>query len=354
MKKALSIIFVVVVLLIAFYFYKNMSSDSTNITTNSSQIDSWVQSNSSGNENNETFWSWMQMWGGGGWNVDKSNDLTLQNMISETKDKFKVLSYTDKETWKTISYNLYIPENYDPTKSYPIITFIWDASTVWEDVTKPLTQWYGWIIWATQSEQSKHESFVLVPQFPEVIIDDHWSFTTTDYIDIAKRLIDNVAASYSIDKNKIYVTWQSMWCMTFIYLSTKYPDLFAWELFVSGQWDISALDNLKSQKFTYIVSMWDSKASVGQAEVKAMFDSAGIKYWSLNNLDAQAWDETLSSSINKIYNEKYNNNFFDFKAWTTIASWSTQSSEWAGEHMTSFDYAYKISALRDWLFTQSK
>ena len=26
----------------------------------------------------------------------------------------------------------------------------------------------------------------------------------------------------------------------------------------------------------------------------------------------------------------------------------------AGEHMTSFDYAYKLKAVRDWLFAQSK
>lgn len=26
----------------------------------------------------------------------------------------------------------------------------------------------------------------------------------------------------------------------------------------------------------------------------------------------------------------------------------------AGEHMTSFDYAYKLEAVRDWLFAQSR
>ena len=26
----------------------------------------------------------------------------------------------------------------------------------------------------------------------------------------------------------------------------------------------------------------------------------------------------------------------------------------AGEHMTSFDYAYKLEAVRDWLFEQAK
>ena len=30
------------------------------------------------------------------------------------------------------------------------------------------------------------------------------------------------------------------------------------------------------------------------------------------------------------------------------------SNNMSGEHMTSFDYIYKIDAVRDWLFEQSK
>ena len=32
----------------------------------------------------------------------------------------------------------------------------------------------------------------------------------------------------------------------------------------------------------------------------------------------------------------------------------SSTNSMAGEHMTSFDYAYKIEAVRDWLFAQSK
>ena len=35
---------------------------------------------------------------------------------------------------------------------------------------------------------------------------------------------------------------------------SKYPDLFAASLFVSGQWDISVLTPLESKKFFYITA----------------------------------------------------------------------------------------------------
>ena len=38
---------------------------------------------------------------------------------------------------------------------------------------------------------------------------------------------------------------------------------------------------------------------------------------------------------------------------TTLAEGQSGSTG-AGEHMTSFDYAYKLEAVRDWLFAQSK
>ena len=50
--------------------------------------------------------------------------------------------------------------------------------------------------------------------------------------------------------------------------------------------------------------------------------------------------------------EGNNANFVTFELGTTLAEGQTGGN--AGEHMTSFDYAYKIEAVRDWLFKQSK
>ena len=40
------------------------------------------------------------------------------------------------------------------------------------------------------------------------------------------------------------------------------------------------------------------------------------------------------------------------QARTKVALYASDMSRVFGEHMTSFDYAYKIEAVRDWLFLQ--
>lgn len=102
-------------------------------------------------------------------------------MIREVKGQFQQFEYTDAKTGLKVPYNLYIPRNYDKTRTYPLVMFIADSSVVGRETTAPLTQGYGGLIWATAAEQAKHASFVLVPQFPKVIIDDHGRFTTTEY-----------------------------------------------------------------------------------------------------------------------------------------------------------------------------
>ena len=92
----------------------------------------------------------------GGAMVDKSNDKELQALIAETVDKFKVLTYIDEQTNDTMIYNLFIPDNYDSTKEYPLVMFIGDASTSQKEASVPLTQGYGGIIWASAKEQAKN------------------------------------------------------------------------------------------------------------------------------------------------------------------------------------------------------
>lgn len=170
-------------------------------------------------------------------------------MISEVQGTFQQFDYEDAETGLTVPYNLYVPEGYDGTQSYPLMVFIADSSVVGRETTAPLSQGYGGLIWATEEEQAKHPGFVLVPEFPEVIIDDHGSFTTTEFVELTARMVRSVVAQYGMDKNRIYATGQSMGCMTLMYLSARYPDLFAAQLFVSGQWDVNTLENLSDETF---------------------------------------------------------------------------------------------------------
>lgn len=104
---------------------------------------------------------WDDSYGG----VDKSYDTNLLKLRSEIAPRFQQLTYQDSVTGRSMAYNLYIPKGYQPGKSYPLIMFIADASTVGRGVKAPLMQGYGGIIWATDESQAKHPAFVLVPSF---------------------------------------------------------------------------------------------------------------------------------------------------------------------------------------------
>ena len=288
--------------------------------------------------------------GRGGGSVDKSSDTELQAMIAETAPKFRLLTYEDAETGTSLQYQLYIPENYDPSQSYPLVQFIPDVSTVGRGTDIVLTQGWGGLIWATEAEQAKHPSFVLVPVFTEMVVDDDYNHSAQ--IDVAFRLLQSLTETYSVDTDRIYTTGQSMGGMTSFHLSTAYPDFFAAYLFVGCHWDNSILSGLEDESFFYIVSAGDPNASTAQAGLMSLFDADSAAY-SHAEWSAQDSADAQNTAVASMLSEGNNVNFITFTAGTTLAAGQTAGGG-AGEHMTSFDYAYKIEAVRDWLFEQTK
>ena len=161
----------------------------------------------------------------------EKDDPELKAMLDEVEELFSQQEYTDEKTGLTVPYNLYLPDDYE-TVSYPMVTFIADMSVVGRDTTAPLEQGYGGIIWAAAENQKENPCVVLVPEFPETIITDS---ETTDYVDLVPRMVQSVAADNNVDTKRLYATGQSMGCMTFLHAAAANPDLFAAELFVSGQ-----------------------------------------------------------------------------------------------------------------------
>ena len=196
----------------------------------------------------------------------------------------------------SITYNLYLPEGYDASGSYPMVVFIGDSSCAGNDATVSLTQGRGALVWATEEWQSAYPTIVAVPTYPETVLDDHGSYTTTEYVELTKRYIDYMSGEYAVDTNRIYGTGQSMGCMTTLILASEYPELYAGCMFVDGQWDISTLSGLEDQVFVYFAAEDDTSAWNGAQEVMGMFDADSVSYkyaqwdgnWSVDELSAAA------------------------------------------------------------------
>ena len=283
--------------------------------------------------------------GRGGMMGGTSTDPELQAVLNENAGKFEQFTFTDPDTGASLEYSLYIPEGYDSSQAYPLIMFIPDSTGSGKSAKQLVEQYYGATVWVTGEEQTKHPSFVLVPAFSETVVDDNWN--TSEQIEVAVRLLTALQEEYSIDADRLYTTGQSMGCMTSLYLNSKYPDLFTASLFVSGQWDISVLEPLKEKTFFYITAGGDSKASGGQDEVMAMLDGAGVPY-SYGTWDAQDNAEEQDAAVRQLLEQALNINMIRFETGTVLGGGTGM------EHMASFNYAYKLTAVRDWLFEQTK
>lgn len=266
------------------------------------------------------------------------------SVINEGKEKFIQSFFTDGEKQITLEYSLYIPENIDYEKKYPLVMYIPDASAASKSAKEIVEQYFGADIWATEEEQKKHQSFVFVPAFSVLAVDDNYD--TSDEIEVVVTVLQNLVKNYNIDTSRIYATGQSMGCMTSLYLNSKYQNLFAASLFVSGQWWKYSLSPLKNAKFFYITSDGDEKASGGQNEVMDLIGSGNYAYGSWS---AQEPEDVQNENAQKMISEGKNANFIRFEKGTVLAEGDSDSKH---EHNSSFTYGYRIPAVRDWLFGQ--
>jgi predicted peptidase len=270
-----------------------------------------------------------------------TNDRTIEPVV----DDFAQFEFEDARTGETLKYNLFVPKHYDAKKSYPMVMFIPDAAATSDETDTALVQGLGAVIWATPPEQAKHECFVLAPQF------------TTRGTDSAQRhdtivhLIEDVAGRYSIDKNRLYTTGQSMGCMLSIAVAIKHPDLFAASLLVAGQWDADAMSVLADKKMWIIVSEGDTRAFPGMNASLAVMEPAGAKI-SRAVWDARAEEAETAANVEKMAAEDTNIKYTVFEKGTTLSEDEANSGR--NEHMQTWWFAYGIEGVRDWLFAQKK
>ena len=147
----------------------------------------------------------------------------------------------------TLPYQLYMPENYDPAKEYPVILFMHGLGSVGnkgEHITQTVAQFVKNV---AASKEYKNEVIIVAPQHPsgqkwvEVnFTPGTYNFANTPiskWLAAAKELLDSCIEDYSIDENRIYGYGNSMGAFATIYMAMTYPDLYAAIVPVAGGCD---------------------------------------------------------------------------------------------------------------------
>lgn len=284
---------------------------------------------------------------GGGMLAGPSNDEEAAAVLAACAPKFQQFSFTDPDTGFELEYSLYIPENWDGREQLPLVQFMPDSTGTGRSAKNLVENYYGAAIWASEEDQARHPAFVLVPAYTETLADDNWE--VSDQLDTGVKLLRWLVEAYHLDEDRLYTTGQSGGCMASLYLSSVYPDLFAASLYVSGQWDEQVLGYLTGHSFFYITAGGDEKATGGQQEVMELLDRASVSY-GYGEWDAGLSYDEQNARTQSLLEQGCCANFIRFTQGTVAGTGAASTSE----HMASFNYAYKLQAVRDWLFRQSK
>ncbi|TBU88479.1 PHB depolymerase family esterase [Phytopseudomonas dryadis] len=262
-------------------------------------------------------------------------------------DDFRQLAFHDPGTGDRLQYNLFVPRDYDPQQSYPLVLFMHDAGATSDDPFATLFQGLGAIVWASPEDQARRPCFVLAPQFAEIIADD--DSRTSSMLDTTIDLIEALANQYSIDRKRLYTTGQSGGCMMSIAMDIKYPDFFAASFLVAGQWDPALVQPLARQKLWILVSQDDDKAYPGQNAITEVLEAEGAR------ISRATWDGTWNAeqyraAFEKIDAEGSPINYVSFAKGSVLPP--GDSGAGASGHRNTWRIAYSIEPIREWIFRQ--
>lgn len=264
--------------------------------------------------------------------------------LESVVEQFTLHSYTDAETGATIQYNVFLPKDYDATKSYPLYFFVADASANNNYPTTPLYQGNGATIFASEAEQAKHEAIIVAPQYTDELVNSIGMLTTdenkwTTGLTLVTNLLHKAIAEYPVDRDRIYGAGQSQGGMTNIAISDRYPDLFAAQWLVACQWNVEEMKALKDKKLWIVVSEGDNKAKPAMDEATKNWEALGTKVARSDMWDSHATGAQFADLVKAMEAQQAPINYTVFEG---------------GNHMYTWSVAYNIEGIRDWLFAQTK
>lgn len=143
-----------------------------------------------------------------------------------------------------LPYRIYVPENYGPANSYPLVLSLHGSGARGDDNVSQLERppWTGIAFELLKEENlAAYPCIVLAPQCPE---DEYWTARpdedTPNNAEILMGLLEQTRAAYGADANRMYITGTSMGGYGTWGMLRYYPGYFAAAVPVCGGWFLDA------------------------------------------------------------------------------------------------------------------
>jgi predicted peptidase len=196
----------------------------------------------------------------------------------------------------TLRYLLYLPAEYaaDEAKKWPLVLFLHGSGERGDDLEKVKVHGPPKLLAA----KPDLPAIVVSPQCPN---DSRWNAQ-----ELAK-LVDELANTYRVDRERLYVTGLSMGGAGTWSLLAEYPELFAAALPICGRGDVSAAERIAKTPTWVFVGGKDRPQTVsGNEEMVAALKKAGANVqfklypdlphdcWTVTYEDPKVWEWLLA------------------------------------------------------------
>lgn len=232
-----------------------------------------------------------------------------------------------------LPYRLFIPDNYDTLKSYPIILTLHGLGECGTDNKIHIALNHIATCWAESAFQQKHPCFIVSPQCPL-----NFNWTSTGVKSSVSEIMDSLVDNYKIDTNRIYITGLSLGGNgTWDYLISN-PGLYATGIPVCGWHNSSHVKSIKHIPVWNhhggndpVVNVTSSRQMISAYEnLNLPVVYTDCNEFICNTISAEKKYRLISDNVDYIY------------------------SEYKGVGHNAWDYAYTDSSVLEWLFSKRR
>ena len=161
-------------------------------------------------------------------------------VVGQEREEVLVAKVYKGSQGQTMPYRLYVPQNDDKRKRYPLVLYLHGGGGRGDDNRKQIAGGNGYLVdLLIGNSQVENPAIVVVPQSPGEgwVRDD--SITATSYLSLVLELIVELERSYNIDSTRRYVLGQSMGGFGTFAVITMQPKMFAAAVSICGGGDES-------------------------------------------------------------------------------------------------------------------
>ena len=217
------------------------------------------------------------------------NNYESSNISVSTPAESEVPNETEKSPEKTgviaeqilngndgeIHYSYYLPEDYDGSKTYPLVMTMPGYGMMWfgEDSSGSNLEWNGFRAWTELPE----DVIVVSAQLTD------WHETSArQAIELTEYFIEN----FSVDKSRVYAAGYSAGGETMSQAVSMRPDLYAAYLHGASQWD-GAYEPIAQNDVAVYIFMAENDEYYGSAKARSAYDGLQAAYREKGYTDEQ-------------------------------------------------------------------